>query len=54
MNQNKNELKNFKTRLLNAIKEINTELKKKIYSQTEINRLNEKRNSLITYLREIS
>jgi len=54
MNQNNAELKNLQAKLRNAISEINTELKKTTYLPREINRLVEKKNSLITYLREIS
>ena len=54
MKQNNNELRNFKTRLRSAIKEINTELKKNIYSVIQRNKLNEKKRSLQNYLIEIS
>jgi hypothetical protein len=54
MGQNNTELINFKKRIINAITEINKELKKGIYSQREIKRLNVKRDSLATHLREIS
>ena len=54
MRQNQDELKNLQNRLRDAISEINTELKKGIYSQREIKRLNVKRDSLATHLREIT
>lgn len=54
MRQNNTELINFKKRIIKAITEINNELNKGIYSQREINRLNVKRDSLATHLREIS
>ena len=54
MNQNNAELKNLQAKLRHAISEINTELKKTTYLPREIIRLVEKKNSLITYLREIS
>jgi hypothetical protein len=50
---NINELTKLKERLHTAIREINTELRKSVYTDKEKNRFNEKRKSMLNYLREI-